>query len=333
VNRSAQFGYLLLVLSVLCNGVRYHIDKAALRHCSAADLVFLAGLMATAGFFIGARLLRASGYSVLGWENMTTRSFLQAARQNSRLVLLAGLAGGAGAMLLTQTIKDFGPNPAAFLANLTPVFLVAAGLLIGERIFPRETAAVVIILAGALLFSYYPGGILWPAVGLMSLSCLCTSAKQLAVKQSAANGSLFEIMAAVQLLLSFWGGGVGLITGKLSIPPPHVWLLLASGAILGSIIGMSMLYAAYNIVGVSRGATVDAMRPVVVLLAGLLLGAKLPMWWQLIGGAMVVIGSATLGALAKPRPMKNPSPQFQLTQPATRPSTPHTPVAAAPHRS
>jgi len=49
---------------------------------------------------------------------------------------------------------------------------------------------------------------------------------------------------------------------------------------------------------VSRGAPLDAMRPLVVLAIGLGLGKALPSGVQLAGGALVLAGSALLGWLS-----------------------------------
>jgi hypothetical protein len=64
---------------------------------------------------------------------------------------------------------------------------------------------------------------------------------------------------------------------------PGLALAAASG-IFGSVIGMSLLYTGYHLVGVSRGAPVDAMRPMVVLLVGLLITPVIPTTPQIIGG-------------------------------------------------
>ena len=79
-------------------------------------------------------------------------------------------------------------------------------------------------------------------------------------------------------------------------------LLLTGFAVLAglscSVLGMYLLYSAYHLVGVSRGAPFNALRPLAVLLIGLPLGTAPPNRWQALGGLMILFGSVILSARA-----------------------------------
>lgn len=298
---SPRTGYVLLLLSVLCNGATYHLCHWALNDFSPA-MVNLCANFASVGFMLaGGVLWRAVGWRAGEVHVVTPRSIGHCFAGQWRLIFLATALGSIGGWLNSGANQAYGPALTAFLANLTLVFLVIFGVLSGERLTLLEVLAIVVILAGAFMFSWRDGVLLWGAVGIMALSCLGTAGKQMTVKRATALGNMPSMMAATLALMGAWTVLIGLATGTLQVPAPKPLLITAAAGLVGSVLGMTFLYTGYHAVGVSRGAPVDAMRPMVVLLIGLLLGASLPGPVQLAGGAMVVGGSVALAVMVAGR--------------------------------
>ena len=298
---SPRTGYVLLLLSVLCNGATYHLSHWALKDLSPA-MVNLCDNFASVGFMLaGGVLWRAVGWRAGEVHVVTPRSIAHCFAGQWRLIFLATALGSIGGWLNSGANQAYGPALTAFLANLTLVFLVIFGVLSGERLTLLEVLAIVVILAGAFMFSWRDGALLWGAVGIMVLSCLGGAGKQMTVKRATALGNMPSMMAATLALMGAWTVLIGLATGTLQVPAPKPLLITAVAGLTGSVLGMTFLYTGYHAVGVSRGAPLDAMRPMVVLLIGLLLGAAIPGPVQLAGGAMVVGGSVALAVMVAGR--------------------------------
>lgn len=294
-------GYVLLLLSVLCNGATYHLSHWALKDLSPA-MVNLTGNFASAAFILAGGLLwRALGWRLGEVHLVTPRSIAHCFAGQWRLIVLATALGSIGGWLNSGANQAYGASITAFLANLTLVFLVLFGVLSGERLNLLEALAIAGIIAGAFMFSWRDGVLLWAVVGIMVLSCLGTAGKQMVVKRATTLGNMPSMMAAILLLMGCWTILIGLVTGTLQIPAPKPLLITVAAGFTGSVLGMSFLYSGYHAVGVSRGAPIDAMRPMVVLLIGLLLGAALPGPLQLTGGALILLGSAALAVMVAGR--------------------------------
>jgi len=109
---------------------------------------------------------------------------------------------------------------------------------------------------------------------------------------------LTTVMTSLLVLVTLWAGGLAVVSRTVDLPDASSSVLLVLAALAGSMAGMTFLYAGYHRVGVSRGAPLDAMRPLVVLAGGLLLGTAAMGPAQWLGGAVVLAGSALLAARA-----------------------------------
>ena len=293
--RQEALGFTLLGLSVLCNGAAYHLSKAAMVHCSAATFTALAAVVAGVGFLALGGVWRAAGWNVGHLESITPRGLGRCLADCGGWLLLPPAAGALGAWLANATVKQYGPEIAAFLANQTFVFLLLAGVCTGERLTRREGVTIAVIILGAFLFSFRDRAPQWAAIGLMAVSCLFTATKQFAVKRLADRGGLPQVMTAVIFLLAGWALAIGVVSRSLAVPSARAAAFTVAASLTGSVAGMLLLYAGYQQVGVARGAPVDALRPVVVLVLGLALGTAHPGALQYAGGALVVAASAVLG--------------------------------------
>jgi drug/metabolite transporter (DMT)-like permease len=287
-----------LFFSVICNGARYHLDAMALQTASPLAGVVVSSLCGALSLSLAGMVWRRLGWNAASLEQISIAS-LHAAWQRTQWVLLASTAAGAAGGWLTLTAnRQYGPAVTAFLANLTLVFLVLAGILGGEKIRWRESAGILVIVAGAFLFSYRGSTPQWDVLALMVIGCLFMAGKQLLTKKATGLMHLPSVMALSLVFVSLWGLAAGVATNTLQFGSMAAVILLAGGGVLGSVIGMSLLYVGYHRVGVTRGSAFDAMRPLPVLLISLLMGAPLPSLLQSAGAVLVITGSGLLPFLS-----------------------------------
>ena len=290
-------GFLVLLCSVVLNAAAYHFARVGIRAASAATHVAVSCFVVSIEFLLVAWFCRNVWPRRGRLSDVTLPSLLRSIRLDWRRAGAAAVIGATGGWLIAQTIGRFGSETAAFLGNMTFCYLILAGIIMGDRLRLAEVVAVAAIVAGAFLFSYTGGEIKWLALGMMGAACLCTACKQLIAKGLVARGNTFIAVSVISLFMAAWGVILGAATGTLVMPSPRALLFMVLAGTSGSMIGMSLLYTGYVLVGVSRGAPLDAMRPLAVLVIGLALGTALPGPVQLLGGAMVLIGSAVLGWL------------------------------------
>jgi drug/metabolite transporter (DMT)-like permease len=289
-----RVGYLYLFASVFLMGLAVHLIKVGLRSCTPNSAIVIVTLSAGTG------VLLASAFSrLVGWRSSP---FLSATPGNSwremtrywKWLLPATVIGMLGGWTGTVVVKLYTASMAMFLGNQTLVFLVIGGVVLGDRLSVRELFYITMVMSGALLFAWTGEAVAWFAVGIMGISCVCTAVKQVLIKQAVSRGGLWELMAAQQYMMAAWGFVLGAATGHLEIPPLSSALLIILGGTLQSFLGMGLLYAGYREVGIARGAPINAMRPLMVLVVGLMIGTETLGLMQAAGGALVLAGSALL---------------------------------------
>lgn len=289
-----RIGYAMILGAVVLLGAGFHLVKAALAGCPPSTAVFIVPASATASVLIGGAVARAFGITAGGFHRARPMGAIRRIVTDWKLLLPATGAGLFGGWLVTVTNDLYGPSIVAFLNNGTIVFLVISGMLLGDAISKREMALIVAVVAGAFMFAYTGQTLAWTALGLMGLACVGTAIKHVLLKSVADGGDLWEMMASQQFLMACWAVILSPFTGGLVIPTLASLGFLVTTGFAQSFLGMGLLYAGYREIGIARGAPIYAMRPLVVLIIGLGLGAALPGAVQLTGGAMVLAGSALL---------------------------------------
>jgi len=298
-----HLGFLCISLSVICNGLTFHVQKAALTGCRPAMLIFIQGMLSAAFFFMAGSIWRLAGWTAGDMHKVSPLSTVKWFKGGVWIIVLAMAMGGGGGWLQQITVDQYGPEIAAFLGNLKLVILVCAGLMLGERISKAEFVTACVILAGAFMFSWRDGELQTGALIFMTIAGLVVAGKQLIVRRAADKANLPTVMAGMLVGMSAWNGVIAVINNEVAIPNLPTLGLIALAALLNGVIGMALLYISYNLIGVSRAAPIDAMRPMVVLVVGIaFLGAGIPGWLQCSGAAMVVGGSMLLAKLHKPAP-------------------------------
>ena len=291
---AARRGFMCLFLSVALNAGGLHANRLAVADATPLMVAFLSLLWAVASFFALGWAWRRAGWRALELHSARPGALVAFMRGKFRILLPTALLLALGSWLVTVSLKQYGPAMTAFLMNLTLFMLVIAGHALGERLRPREWVAILLMLCGALVFSYHGGRTAWGALAIMGIACAITAGKQLLVKSISATAPLPVVMCAILFLSMFWTLAAMLATGAAVWPTRATLLFPAVGGLLCNVLGMSLLYRAYQLIGVARGAPFDALRPLAVLALGVPLGYDLPSPAQAVGALMILTGSAAL---------------------------------------
>ena len=282
------------MLSVGLFAAGVHFSRAAIARNTPLAVSFLHQTTVFVLFFLLGTLWRVAGWKVAELHAVRLSALSACVRSNARFFLPASLLLALNGWLVNTSLGLYGAEMTSFLMNLTLVFLVLAGCAAGERLSAKEGLAIALMVGGAFLFSYRSGGVAWGAVGLMAAACAIVAGKQLLVKHISGHEPLPVVMAAVMALSVPWVFSL-MVTGRQWQPPDlRTSAYVLMGAMLTSVAAMTLLYRAYHLVGVARGAPFNALRPLAVMLAGLAIGHALPTGAQVAGGVMILLGSVGL---------------------------------------
>jgi drug/metabolite transporter (DMT)-like permease len=211
---------------------------------------------------------------------------------------LAGViaAGGViGPALLMFGLSRTAASVSSLLLNLEAVFtaLIAVALF-GERIGVRAVIALVLVMAGAALLTFQPGGTTRTLLGPLAVVAACLAwgfDNNLTQKLSHRDPLL------VVRLKGFLAGAVSLLLGQLSrsgLPQPRVILLALALGALGYGASMVLYLRALRDLGAARTGMLFATAPFAgALISVAFLGEPLRTV-QLIAGAIMAGGVALL---------------------------------------
>lgn len=249
-------------------------------------------------------LLRRGGVGRVGWRQVPGRTWAW---------LLAGIFSlTANYVFYLLALDHLAPSAAQVLTQLSPVFLLAGGMLIfGERFSPRQWAGFALLLAGLVLFfnnryAELLSGDSALSRGIPLAVCCALSWAAYALIQKQLQRHL---PANFVLLICFAGGALGLL--PLSRPGELAGfdgggLLLLGLCILMTLTSYLSFAATLGRLAASRFSVVMALTPLVTVAGSLTWARFFPNLFapeplntlSLVGAAMVVSGSAlsALGA-------------------------------------
>jgi len=229
------------------------------------------------------------------------RAFVKVPLRNQAAIVAIGVGASAVAtVLFTAAFRIGGPVTPLVLQKLQPVFAVlAAYLLLGERLRPRYFAFAVPALAGAWLLAFRDPMTVQVAAAKAALLALGAAAlwaggtvlgRMVASTMSPRDVTVlrfaFGLPAAFAMLLLTrapvavgWDNAVGLV-------------LLAA---IPGLLALSLYYVGLQATPASRATLAELAFPVTAALIGVgLLGARLS-WTQCLGFAIVVVSVTALG--------------------------------------
>jgi drug/metabolite transporter (DMT)-like permease len=287
-------GYLLLFLSVIFNAIGVHTTKTALIDSTPLTVALIVLVSTFAMFLLLGWCWRRLGWTAGAMHLVCGDSLRTCFRASPRLVLVASLFATLGAWLVNVSVQRYGPETTAFLMNLTLAFLVISGCALGERLSGREAGCIALLVGGAFLYSYRGGSLASGALVLTTMACGVVAGKQLLVKHIATDSPLPVAICMMTGLSVVWTTLLLLGTGQWQLTRFGTFGYAVLSALACSVLGMLLLYRAYQLVGVARGAPFDALRPIAVLLLGLAFGHAAPTSLQIAGGVTILMGSVGL---------------------------------------
>ena len=283
-----RVGYLFAILTAMATGGAILCASVAVRGMEPATLGAIEFVLAS---------VPALAWGVAGLRRG------ELARLEGRvyfMILLQATGTVVALLLLWLGLGLVAPTTAALLNRAEVLFTVAFGVvLLGER--PGRIAA----LGGALAFA----GVVvmrWSAPPELELGSLyiLASALSFALGELAAKWLAGRLSARVFMLLRTPAVGIlfllgvavhDLAAGALRPLPARPALLAAAGvALCGPLLARGFYFAALRRADISRVALINQSQPLFVALYSLLLLGEVPVAREVLGGMLVLAGTAVL---------------------------------------
>ncbi|WP_033430234.1 DMT family transporter [Saccharothrix syringae] len=227
------------------------------------------------------------------------------ARRRVLLPLLAGIGLGVDFVLWGDAIGLVGAGVATVILSVQVVIVPAVAFLVhGERPSRRFLAAVPVLLCGIVLAGGLAGT---PAFGpdpvlgaVLALGAgLGYSAYLLLVRHSTGPGAREHTLCLATVSAGVVAVAIGVPTDRLDLTPGWPALgWLAALALVGQVVGWTLIGAALPRLSSSTGATLMLLQPVVAILLGVALLGERPSAPQL-AGCLVVLGSVAFVGTAR----------------------------------
>jgi drug/metabolite transporter (DMT)-like permease len=209
-------------------------------------------------------------------------------------------------ILTFRSNEELGPTVTSAVSGSAPIFaLLAAGLLLGERIPMQAAAATVAVVAGVGLLSWNqsavrPGfagwSLLWPVSGAMVRGLAQVGVKAgLLLWQSALAASLigYAVSSATVIAVNQLG------RRERSKPTKHsICWFAVTGILNGS--AVLLMYAALSLAPVSLVAPVIATYPLITAVASAVVLRKEPPTVRVVAGATVIVAAIVYLILSRP---------------------------------
>jgi drug/metabolite transporter (DMT)-like permease len=283
---------LALLVASFVWGLSVPLATAVLHHLTAADLVLVENV---------------SGTLVVGASALVTRRSLAGAWRPA--IVLGALEPGLAYVLLNLGLQRTTAAAGAMLLALESVFIAALGwLLLRERVRSRETYALTLGLAGAVLVSLAEAGGAgsWSGDALVVLGSLVAAGYAVAARRLAAGqdqlGLVFrQGVAAVVLTFPYVLWSWSTQGSRLPSASPLTLGLAALEGVVGFAVPFVLwTYAAPHVRTGVAGVAINVV-PVVGVLASAVVGLGRPTAGQLLGGLLILSGVALLSIRRKPR--------------------------------
>lgn len=194
------------------------------------------------------------------------------------------------------------------------VVLVLSALFLREQLGPVKIAALLCALAGSALTVGPLGAVALPgitggkvALGLvLGVSAALIYATYIVLGNRLAAGTPADVTAAVSMTGTTLVFVLGALVGdgatlRLSI---HGWLAIGAVALFSTVIATSFFLAGLERLGPGRAAILATVEPVVTLILATLILHDPPLWFQVVGGALILI-AVVLAQLAPRRETRN----------------------------
>jgi chloramphenicol-sensitive protein RarD len=215
---------------------------------------------------------------------------------NWRRVGLMSLFSATGSLLYTYGISLYGPVNATFLVQFTAVFTILFGVLFFKERFTRlEGAGIFVAVVGVFVLAY--GNLSLEVVStlvLLGAALFFASANSLS-KVYVKNVNPVALAGGNSMFMLLFLFAFAVLSGRLETAFPSETLVYAFlGAITGVVLSFALFFKALQVYAVSKTATIRTMEPFLTAIFSFVILALPTTANQLVGGALIVIGVATL---------------------------------------
>ncbi len=299
-------GYLFALLAAISLSNVYIFSKAALNEVNLSQFGF---------YWFGFGLI----WNVLYFLKVGNVRKIRILEQKSKMALIMIGILEVGATLLFFISINMIENPAivAFIANMTPMFVTALGILIlRERFNMIEVVGMVLILGGTFIISYSHNSgfsdFMIHGTEYILLSGLMYAVATIIAKSNIKNIDP-SILSLNRVIYLFGFSFLSLLIQNESIVIPRTaFINILIGSVLGPFLTAVLTYTSLRYIEASKATIVRSSRNVFVLLGAYLLFDVFPKEYQLIG-AVVSITGVILISLGKGKYSKKDGTQSNLS--------------------
>jgi len=274
-------GYLFVLMSVIATSNVYIFSKAALNELHIVQFGVL---------WYGMALLWNTLFSAGTKKIRLARSLY---KKYYRLLIIIALIEICSVSLFFTAINTM-ENPAivSFIGNVGPIFITILGILIlKERFSTVEAIGIILTLAGVFIISYRPGSdIFIKGIWLVIFSSLFFSVKIIIVKSYI--HKIDPTILAINRSFCLLGFSVimALSLGSTFEVSTKALLNIFIGSLLGPFLTTLSNYWALQYIEASRASILGSTKSLVVLLGAYLYFGTLPLYYQIMGGIITVLG-------------------------------------------
>ena len=227
--------------------------------------------------------------------NKDFRNLKQGFTHKLLVALAVAILEGAATGLFYIAIKAM-ENPAivSFIGNIGPVFVTILGFaLLKERFKPAQVAGIVITIAGVFVINYRSGGF----SGFMEPGSVYVLLAAFLFAMATIVGRKFHaymvpgFMSLIRSLLMSVAFIVLFINSQEGLPQgATIWRDIAFGSLLETLLTIVFAYQALKMIEATRTSLIISSKSVWTLLLAWIFLHVFPGIYQLIGGALTLIG-------------------------------------------
>jgi drug/metabolite transporter (DMT)-like permease len=277
-------GYVLAFISTIAMSNVYIFSKAALKEVELVQFGF---------YWYGFAILWNIFYAVPAKRYKT---IWQLKPSSYRALLIIGILELIATTLFFLAINIV-DNPAivSFLANMTPIFVTAFGVMfLKERFSLLEAIGFILTISGAFILSYKKSdafsNLFLHGTGYIILSSLIGSVAYIVAKKYIRNIDP-GIMAINRVVFLFTFSAIFLTVNGVSLSISWKGLYnIMLGSLLGPFLTAFTQYSALQYIEASRASIIQSSKGILVLLGALIYFGIFPLSYQVIGGAVTILG-------------------------------------------
>ncbi len=277
-------GYIFVIISVLAMSNVYIFSKIALKEVSIVAFGFY--WFSFAFIFNFSFLIYSKKYKL--FKNYANKTYIT--------LMYIGLLETLGTIMFFSAIKTMSnPSIVSFLGNLSPILITIFGVIIlKEKLIKIEILGVILTITGAMIISFNNGfenadNFLKGTILIFLANFFYAISTIISKKNINEIDPIILSLNRVVFLLVF--SIITLIITNESVNISYNALkYLALGSFLGPFLATFAGYYALKFIEASKASVVGSSKSLFVLITVYIYFGSIPQIYQLIGGAIIVLG-------------------------------------------